>query len=543
MRACCCPNDSQRSSSASCATSRLNRCVVGFGSRPASGFRVLISSAAARAVCSWPAASACSAACRQAVNLLPRHIRFLLRRVPLCEPALLDHHQRGFEASRQRRRSNGQIQGLPTIRQLRIVDGRAAGKLLGFGDQRFGVGPRLKLLRPQLDPPFRVVQLRIRRGIFVSCRLVAQRAKLAAQTGERFRRRGWILHPDPLVQPAFESCARPLRLVLAIEACLQCLAGRIRARKAGSVVADVERLPTAIEFDQRGENRAGSGRQRFQLRQYRVRRGRLAGTIRDRFDPLPRQPSHAVILVPGGVRELAQTLRRAYALRGGHSCFRMLGDHARPRPANPRRAVRRWRCGDGPRPAQAVQPPTGSRRCTRRTPAMRWLSRRVVSRQAPGPAPSRARRAPPNRTSVLQAAASASTSTQREAAAARTSGAGSVARRRGEVVGVRWQFRHAEHALRVVGMQVQRGTKQALGDHGELALCPTEGGHDCRWKRDVTQKAEAFPVADPPPHLAPWDGDVSRSTRPTAAGKAARLANALSTTGRGGDAARAQVRT
>ena len=39
---------------------------------------------------------------QQIVNLLPHRIRFVFRRVNLCQPTLLDHDQRGFEAPRQR---------------------------------------------------------------------------------------------------------------------------------------------------------------------------------------------------------------------------------------------------------------------------------------------------------------------------------------------------------------------------------------------------------------------------------------------------------
>ena len=171
---------------------------------------------------------------QQTVNLLPHRIRFLLRRVNLCEPALLDHDQRGFEAPRQRPAfewPDSTPANVPADSRRRWTCRRQAARLRR---------PALRR-RPAPGAPASTARSAVRASSSFACaarssylrRLFAQRAKLGAQTGERFRRRGWILHPDPLAQPALESCPRPLLLVLAIEARLQCLAGRIRSAQRG----------------------------------------------------------------------------------------------------------------------------------------------------------------------------------------------------------------------------------------------------------------------------------------------------------------------
>ncbi len=317
---------------------------------------------------------------------------------------------------------------------------------------------RLELLRPQRDPLFRVVQLRLHRLVLVACRLAAQRVELDTQTGERFRRRGGLPHTDPLGQPAVESCPRPPLIVLAIEACLQYVAGRIRARNANCVVAEVQRLPTVVEFDQRGENRAGSGRQPFQLRQNRVRRGRLVGMIRDRLDPLPGKPSHAMILVPGGVGEFAQALRRAHTLRGGQTRFRMVGDQ---RDLDQRILIAKR----GDRDAATVSVPrapgnlgpdrvgatVGLQQC-RRCLTVRCLGKYRAQHDRKDSAHRRIGFRFPRRGKGVDRHA---TRGRRRADLRRRIGC----QKAGKNVRVGWQLRHAEHALGVVGMLVQRGTK------------------------------------------------------------------------------------
>src|SRR5205823_11236239 len=70
--------------------------------------------------------------------LLPSGMGFLLCGPNLREPALLDYDQGGFETPRQLGCSNASIQRLPTLRQLRVINGCACSKLLGFDDEHFG---------------------------------------------------------------------------------------------------------------------------------------------------------------------------------------------------------------------------------------------------------------------------------------------------------------------------------------------------------------------------------------------------------------------
>ena len=299
--------------------------MVGFGSSPAPALSVLISSAAARAALQLSRGERLLRGMQQIVKTLPHRARLLLRGPDLREPALLDDRQRGLEAPRQVRRANRRIQRLPPRRQFRVVDGRARGKLLGLDDQRFGAGERLALLLPQRDALFRLIEPGERRIVAAPLRLFAQRGEFGAQTGERIRPRRAAPARYPFAQPALELRPRPLLVLLAIEARLDGLAGGIAAREAGSVAAHVQRLPAAIEFDHRGEYRAGLDRQRFQLRDDGVRFACLPQALLDRIDPLPGEPGHAVILVLCRVGEFAQTVRRPHALRGRHPRLRVLG--------------------------------------------------------------------------------------------------------------------------------------------------------------------------------------------------------------------------
>ena len=316
------------------------------------------------------------------------------------------------------------------------------------------------------DPLFPVLQLRMRRDIFVSRRLFAQRAKFGAQTVQRFRRRRGLVHPAPLSQPSLESRPLPLLLVLAIEARLQALAGRVRACKAGSVVTDLQRLPAAIELDHGADNRARRGRQHFQLHQDRVRFGLPACTIHDRLEPLPREPSHAVILVLGGVGERAQALRRSYALRGGHPRSRMFSGN--------RDLYQRGLVAErGDRDAATFRVlraahHVGSdcvgalvgfqqRRCRLAFVAFRQAR---TQRCREGSAHCRIGFRLPGRGKCgdIRAAPGSCRADLRRWI---------VRQKSGKLVRVRRQPRRAEHPLRGVGVFVQGGAKYSLGDHGE----------------------------------------------------------------------------
>ena len=247
------------------------------------------------------------------------------------------------------------------------------------------------------------------------------------------------------------SCSRSKRAWMAWRAASQ------RARRAASSPI-CQRLPAAIEFDHRGENRAGRGCQRFQLRQDRVRFGRLAGAIRDGLDPLPREPRHAVILVPGGVGELVQALRRVHALRGGHSHCRMLGAD---RDLDQRVLVAER--GDRDAPAVRVRRAArhlgsdrigalvGLQQCRRRLALLRF-GKHGTQRGREGRAHRRIGFRSPGRGKRGDIDAAPG---RRRADLRRRIGRQKL----GELVRVRRQLRRAEHPLLVVGVLVQRGTK------------------------------------------------------------------------------------
>ena len=207
-RACRWPNDSQRSSSVSCCTRRQRRCTVGFGSTPAAALAVLISSAAARAACNWPAASACSAVCSSPCTCWRAARRLLLRRVDLREPALLDHDQRGLEALRQRGAAHASIERRPARRQIRVVDRRSGRELFRFDHQRFGPGLRRAFALPGCRcgarrPPASTAAA----ACWKPCAVSPQRGLFGAQRIDRVvaARRQRV---QPFAQPALELRAR-----------------------------------------------------------------------------------------------------------------------------------------------------------------------------------------------------------------------------------------------------------------------------------------------------------------------------------------------
>jgi hypothetical protein len=101
--------------------------------------------------------------------------------------------------------------------------------------------------------------------------------------------------------------------------------GQRRSAPADRIVAKVQRLPAAIERDDGSYDRTGLGRQRLQFRQNGVRFRRVIFAIRHGIEPLPRQPGHAAILVPGGVGKISQSIRRANVQGGRHARLRVLG--------------------------------------------------------------------------------------------------------------------------------------------------------------------------------------------------------------------------
>ena len=260
------------------------------------------------------------------MDLLPRRVRFLLRRLNLRQPALLHRRHCGFEAPRQLRRAYRAVERLPACRQFRVVDGRACGKLLGFEHQRQRAGGGLEFPFPLRNAVLRLSQPRQRAVVAVALRLLAQCGEPGAHRRKRIlcRRRRGSQPFDPRVQLALELHPQALFILLALEARLNRLARAFAAREARRVAVQVQRLPAAVEFYHRGEYRPGLGRQRFELRDDELGFGVLFAAVLDRLDALPREPGHAVVLVLGRVGELAQPVGRGHALGRRHARLRML---------------------------------------------------------------------------------------------------------------------------------------------------------------------------------------------------------------------------
>ncbi len=302
------------------------RCIVGLGSVPALAFLRPDLVGGRAGGLQLARGERLLGGVQQAVHLLPRGVRLLLRGANLRQPALLDHDQRGLEAPRQGGRANGAIERLPALRQLGVVDRRAGGELLGLDDERFGVGPGGQLLRPLLDAPLGLVQPRAHGVVRGFARLLAQRGELGRQRGERLRRCGRFRQRRQFGA----ACARSAPATAAPRA-------RDRSAPAGPARAASQRATRAVSSPmssacQRRLSsitavRIGPGLVASASSCSRTASavGGLALAIGDRVDALPREAGHAVILVPGGVGEPAQPVGRAHALRRGHARFRMLG--------------------------------------------------------------------------------------------------------------------------------------------------------------------------------------------------------------------------
>jgi hypothetical protein len=209
------------------------RCTVGLGKAPASAFAVRISSAAARAAWSCPAASACSAVCSNACTCERACGRHLLRRLHLREPALLDHDQRRLEALRERRRAHRAVERAPALGQSGVVDGRVGRQLLRLDDERFGAGAASRSRAQPKAAPSGFVQHRQRIRVVVAFRDVAQRGKLAALQLEAVCVGGRLQRIDPFAQSPVELRARTVLVALAVESRLHDGARGIPARATG----------------------------------------------------------------------------------------------------------------------------------------------------------------------------------------------------------------------------------------------------------------------------------------------------------------------
>ena len=358
---------------------------------------------------------------QQGVHVLPRSIGFLFRRVDLREPPLLDHDQRGFEAPRQRGRAHAAIQRLPAFRQLRVVDRRARGELLGFDDERLGAGQRVELLRPALDPLLGLVEPRQRRGIgglAASSRNAANscadRSKPSDVAGGSAFRAIRSSRRSNRARARCSSCSRSKR------ACSAWRAASQRARRAGSPPrssACQRRLSSITAV------RIGPGLVASASSCARIASASAASPSRSAIASIRFRASRATprSLFLGGVGELAQSLGRVHALGGGHARFRMLGGE--------RELDQRGFVADrGDRAAATLRI-----LCAARHVGADRIGARSASRNAVAPAPSGV-----SREQVPSAAASA----------ARTAGSVSFSQARGERAEVGAAVRRGEADLR-----------------------------------------------------------------------------------------------
>jgi hypothetical protein len=228
--------------------------------------------------------------------------RRLLRRLDLREPALLDHDQRGLEALRERRTAHRAVERAPALRKARIVDRSVGRELLRLDDQRFGPGRRVAFPRPAGDPCFRFVEHRKRCRVVAACRNVAQRRELAALQFECLCIGRRLQRVDPLAQSPIELRARAVLVALAVEPRLHDCACGIPACAARLVVGEVERLPPAIDVDDRADDGTRLRGKRVELLQQRIGCFLLAFAPLDRIDSMAGKARHAAILVLRGLR-------------------------------------------------------------------------------------------------------------------------------------------------------------------------------------------------------------------------------------------------
>ena len=180
------------------------------------------------------------------------------------------------------------------------------GQPLRLVDQRLGGGQRRRRLLPLRDRCFRLCQLGERRAVVQCLRLRAQRLQFDAQLRQRVGVRCRRVPGQPAGELLLERRLGPLLLALALEACLQGRSGRIPACLPLGVVPDADRLPAPFQVDRRHHHRTGLLHQRLGLRQQRIGLLGLRRAALDCIDALPGQPCHAAVLVLGAVGEPAQ---------------------------------------------------------------------------------------------------------------------------------------------------------------------------------------------------------------------------------------------
>ena len=406
---------------------------------------------------------------QQVVHALPRGARFVLRSPDLLQPALFDDHQRGLETPRQRRRAYRAIQRLPALRQIRVVDRRCGGELLGFDDQGFGVGLRPPLAVPFRDALLRHDQIGQRGRVGVLLRLRAPIGERDGESGRFLGRRGRRERLVPFAQATIESRAGPLLFLLAIEARLDRATRGVAAGNTVGIVTDFNRLPAAVELDQRRDDRAGPDRERFELRDDRVGLGGLIRAMVERIGPLPGETGDPVILVARRVGEPAQVVGPVHAFGRRHPRLGMPGDerdldqrvfaanrgNRRPAPVCVRRPASDLH-------ANRIGALVGveHRACGGR---VRRLRQRIDQRRRDGGL---------HRGVGFRMHGG---SERREIAAAPRGGGADIRRRIAgdelrELVRVGRQFLDAEQSLRGLDVFVQRGAIEELGDHGGVGL-------------------------------------------------------------------------
>src|SRR5262249_5568257 len=116
-----------------------------------------------------------------------------------------------------------------------------------------------------------------------------------------------------------------LLLLFPVEAGLKRLPGRFTARETGRVMAEVERLPAAIEFDHPRQYRAGLSHERLKFLGDRIRFSRIGFISRNRIDPASGDSCHAAVLVARSVGEFAQSPWCVNTVGGCHASLRVLG--------------------------------------------------------------------------------------------------------------------------------------------------------------------------------------------------------------------------
>ncbi len=300
-------------------------------------------------------------------------------------------------------------------------------------------------------------------GVFPSA--CAQFRELAEQHGQRVRRGGRFRLRKPFAKAALELRTRTLLFMLTGEARLERLARRFAARETDRVVAEMQRLPAAIELDHRREDRAGLVRQRLQVGENGIRCGDLALAIRNGIDPLPRKPGHAAVLVLGRFGELAQPFRGMHAFRGRHSRFRVLGSECkldqrafladRGDRGSAARGIRRASRHLG---TDRIGTGTGFEECRRASGVARFRNH-GGQRGGQGKTDGGIGFALPGGGERTEIGASV-----RRGKA--DLGCGIAGEQHAEFVRIRGQFGNTKESPRRVGVLVLCGTEEAIGDHG-----------------------------------------------------------------------------